>query len=217
MPETASSTSAVDPAGSRSSSCALARESSPPTSRPDSSTCIVANVPEDQIEARVVADVVDLSQFADGEFDAVVCYGGPLSYVMDEAPAAVAELARVTRSGGHVLLSVMSLVGSTLSVPGGIGALVAEYDAETVRRVTATGRLGCRARRARPADAPVSLERAPPCSSSHTDASSPRRRPACSRATTRIRPSWPTLELDLGAEPGAIDVGRHILAVVEVA
>lgn len=61
----------------------------------------------DAVEARLVADAVDLSQFADGEFDATVCYGGPLSYVLDEAPRAVAELARVTKDGGHVLVSVM--------------------------------------------------------------------------------------------------------------
>ena len=49
-----------------------------------------ARVPDGDVEARVVADVVDLSQFDDGAFDATVCYGGPLSYVMDEAPRAAA-------------------------------------------------------------------------------------------------------------------------------
>jgi SAM-dependent methyltransferase len=57
-------------------------------------------------------DVTDLSRFADGGFDATVCYGGPLSYVLDRAEDALAELVRVTRSGGHVLVSVMSLAGT---------------------------------------------------------------------------------------------------------
>jgi SAM-dependent methyltransferase len=173
-------------------------------------------VPDDAIEGRVIADVVDLSGFSDGEFDAVVCYGGPLSYVMDEAPTAVAELVRVTRPGGHVLLSVMSLVGPTLSVPGGIGGLVTAYDAETVRRVVETGRLGAELgahgllmRLYRWSELRPLLE--------------PYGRIVAATATGMFArdeadPSLlAELELDLGAEPGAIDVGHHILAVLEVA
>jgi SAM-dependent methyltransferase len=173
------------------------------------------NVPDDAIEARVVADVVDLSQFADGEFDSVVCYGGPLSYVLEEAPTAIAELARVTRAGGHVLLSVMSLVGPTLSVPGGIGGLVAEYDAETVRRVVSTGRLGAELgshgllmRLYRWRELRGLLE--------------PHGRIVVAAATGMFARDdadpalLAELELDLGSEPGALDVGHHILAVLEV-
>ena len=174
------------------------------------------NVPDDAIEARVVADVVNLSQFATNAFDAVVCYGGPLSYVMDEAPKAVSELARVTRPGGHILLSVMSLVGATLSAPGGIGALVAEYDEHTVRRVTTTGRLGPELgahgllmRLYRWSELKQLLE--------------PHGRIAAASATGMFArddgdPSLlADLELDFGAEPGALDVGHHILAVLEIA
>jgi len=60
----------------------------------------------------VIGDVTDLSRFPDDSFDVTVCYGGPISYVVDRAEDALAELVRVTRSGGHVLLSVMSLVGT---------------------------------------------------------------------------------------------------------
>ena len=67
-----------------------------------------ARVPD--VEA-VVGDITDLSRFADGSFDATVCYGGPLSYVTDRADRAVAELARVTKPGGHVLVSVMGFAG----------------------------------------------------------------------------------------------------------
>ena len=45
-------------------------------------------------------------------FDAVVCYGGPLSYVMERSDDAFAELLRVTRPDGYVLASVMSLAGA---------------------------------------------------------------------------------------------------------
>jgi SAM-dependent methyltransferase len=56
----------------------------------------------------VVGDIRDLSQFDDGMFDVVVCFGGPLSYTFGEG---VEELVRVTKPGGLVLVSVMSLVG----------------------------------------------------------------------------------------------------------
>jgi len=59
----------------------------------------------------VQGDVTDLSRFEDASFDAVVCFGGPLSYLAERAPDAVRELARVTKPGGHLLVSVMSLVG----------------------------------------------------------------------------------------------------------
>jgi len=65
------------------------------------------------VDARV-GDVTDLSSFADGSFDVAVCYGGPLSYVLDRAGEAIAELARVTRRGGFVLVSVMSPAGTVV-------------------------------------------------------------------------------------------------------
>jgi ubiquinone/menaquinone biosynthesis C-methylase UbiE len=64
------------------------------------------------IEARVQLDVRDLSRFEDGSFDAVVAYGGPLSYVFEDASQALRECFRVTRAQGPVLASVMSLAGS---------------------------------------------------------------------------------------------------------
>jgi SAM-dependent methyltransferase len=62
----------------------------------------------------VVGDITDLSQFDDDAFDVTVCFGGPLSYVVDRAEDAVAELARVTKPGGHVLVSVMGLGGAVI-------------------------------------------------------------------------------------------------------
>ena len=65
------------------------------------------------VQARV-SDVVegtilDLTRFASGSFDAVVCLGGPLSHVLDAADRrrAVDELLRVVKPGGIVALSVM--------------------------------------------------------------------------------------------------------------
>jgi SAM-dependent methyltransferase len=67
---------------------------------------------EDGILARQRLDVCDLSVLADDSFDVVVAYGGPLSYVFDQAPSALAEMLRVVRPGGVVLASVMTLAGN---------------------------------------------------------------------------------------------------------
>lgn len=74
---------------------------------------------EDAVIARHQLDITDLSRFEDATFDAVLCYGGPLSYVMDRADDALAELLRVTKPGGVLLMSVMSKVGATrIFLPG---------------------------------------------------------------------------------------------------
>jgi SAM-dependent methyltransferase len=67
---------------------------------------------EGAVENRLLLDVCDLGELASGAFDAVVCYGGPLSYVFDHAGLAMQECVRVCRSEGVVLASVMSLWGT---------------------------------------------------------------------------------------------------------
>jgi ubiquinone/menaquinone biosynthesis C-methylase UbiE len=67
---------------------------------------------EQRIVSRVPLDITDLSRFHDRSFDGVVCYGGPLSYVFERADDALAEMLRVTRPEGYILLSVMSLAGA---------------------------------------------------------------------------------------------------------
>jgi SAM-dependent methyltransferase len=67
---------------------------------------------EHAVAGRVLADICDLSMFTDGGFETVIAFGGPLSYAMDQADRALRELCRVTRPGGHVLLSVMSCAGA---------------------------------------------------------------------------------------------------------
>ena len=57
----------------------------------------------DAVDAFVAADIADLSMFPDGHFDAVICYGGALSYVCERRDAAAAELVRVVRPGGILL------------------------------------------------------------------------------------------------------------------
>ena len=53
----------------------------------------------DSIEDRVQLDVRDLSRFGDGSFDAVVAYGGPLSYVFEDASGFTRMFPSHARSG----------------------------------------------------------------------------------------------------------------------
>src|SRR6476659_2542492 len=82
---------------------------------------------QDSIESRELLDITDLSRFPDGSFDAVVCFGGPLSYVLGEADRALSELLRVTKRGGSLLLTVMSLLGTARAFFEQISGLVDEF------------------------------------------------------------------------------------------
>jgi SAM-dependent methyltransferase len=57
----------------------------------------------------VEGSIVDLSQFADGTFDAVICLGGPLSHVLgaERRDRAISELIRVAKKGAPLFVSVM--------------------------------------------------------------------------------------------------------------
>jgi ubiquinone/menaquinone biosynthesis C-methylase UbiE len=70
----------------------------------------------DQVEQFIEADIVDLSVFEDKYFDIVVCFGGALSYVCEKRRQAAAELQRVTKKRGTLLISVMSRMGTIVGV-----------------------------------------------------------------------------------------------------
>lgn len=89
------------------------------------------------VEDRQHLDVCDLRALDSESFDAVLCYGGPLSYVFDQAAPALRECARVCRPGGRVLASVMSLWGSCHRL---LPAIL-QIPVEANQRVTATGDL----------------------------------------------------------------------------
>lgn len=67
-------------------------------------------------------DVVSLSSLDDCAYDLVVCYGSVLSYTRERHSEALRELARVTRVGGVVLVSVTALYG-TMRLIGAVDAV----------------------------------------------------------------------------------------------
>ena len=85
----------------------------------------------------VLGSITDLSRFADASFDVCLALGGPLSYCFDQVDRAISELCRVTRTGGLIGLSVMSLHGALHHHLRG----VLELPLETNRRIVASGDL----------------------------------------------------------------------------
>ena len=67
---------------------------------------------ERAVESRELLDVCDTSRIPDDSFDSVVAFGGPLSYAFEHTDDALVGLLRITKPGGVVLASVMSLLGS---------------------------------------------------------------------------------------------------------
>jgi len=75
---------------------------------------------EQNVASRATLDICDTSRIDDASFDAVVAYGGPLSYTFEDAPDAVAGLFRILKPGGVLVASVMGLLGSWRYFLGGV-------------------------------------------------------------------------------------------------
>jgi SAM-dependent methyltransferase len=173
---------------------------------------------EDRVRERAVADITDLSRFDDATFGAVVCYGGPLSYVVARRQDAVRELVRVTRPGGYVLVSVMSLIGAFTHYLPIVVDLARRDGTELTEEIVRTGFLP-----EKPDYGHLDMHlyrwrELEQLLADHGDVVA-----AAAAGLLKIEePPEPELqelltrlELDLGAEPGAIDGGEHILAVLQ--
>jgi SAM-dependent methyltransferase len=171
---------------------------------------------EASIESRELLDILDLSRFEDESFDVVVCFGGPVSYVLGEADRAVAELLRVTKGGGHLLVTVMSLLGSARAFFALLPQMIEDFGWQrAVSDVFATGDLpgdinnGHVCRLYRWSDLEALLERHP-CRLVTASAAN-----FLSAGNERWDERFLELEMDACREPGALDGGTHIVAVVE--
>jgi len=181
---------------------------------------------EEAIVAREVVDIVDLSTFAAETFDVVVCYGGPLSYVFERADDTMRELLRVTKPGGYVLLSVMSLPGATHTFLPSVFALARQYGLERIQQVNDTGDLygdvatgGHYCHMYRWSELQALLQRHP-CTLVAASASNflSIRNDETLQEVMNDDQIWETFlswEIDFCKEPGAVDGGTHIIAIVQ--
>jgi len=92
-----------------------------------------------KVERWCQCDMVKLSDHIEANaFDAVVCYGGPLSYVFDRRHHAIRELVRAAKPGGLLLLSAKSLWGTVHEhLP-----TILRMDPRINREIVETGNLG---------------------------------------------------------------------------
>ncbi len=68
----------------------------------------------ERVEQILEGDIIDLAMLPANHFDAVICFGGALSYVLEKRQQAANELIRVTKPGGIIMSSVMSRYGAAL-------------------------------------------------------------------------------------------------------
>lgn len=177
------------------------------------------------VTTRKLLDIVDLSEFASETFDATVAYGGPLSYVLERADEALDELLRVTKRGGHVLLSVMSLVGATRKFLPGLITWAKERDLAEIENVIRTGdQTGaisanhhCHMYRWSELKAMLERHACRIVAASAANYLSVNYDEALQQIVDD--PAWWPIflrwEEEFSREPGAIDGGTHIIAVVE--
>lgn len=179
---------------------------------------------EQAVLSRDVLDICDLSVFEDASFDVVVCYGGPLSYVGNRAEDALRELCRVTRPGGHVLLSVMSRLGAMRTFlplaleerrmfgPGHFDGLLAHGD---LARETNRGH-ECHMFRWQELSE-LLARHGTVLSASASNFLTARDDELLDGATDAEQTSVLAWELEVCREPGALDGGTHIVAVLQTA
>ena len=154
-----------------------------------------------------------------------MCYGGPLSHVMDRADEALDELLRVTKPGGYVLLGVMSRHGALHAFLPSADAEIQQFGIDEMQAIYATG------------DLPINHSSlgTPVHLFSWAELCSLLERHACdvvaasaanflSVGNDEVCERWlqdPEMwerflrwEVASCAQPGAIDAGTHIIAVV---
>jgi hypothetical protein len=152
---------------------------------------------ERSVLRREVLDAMDVSRYADSEFDAVLAYGAPLSTVPGCAIGILRELLRIVVPDGIVVASVVSLLGSWRHHPPGLD-----------------GRAETGERRYRWSDVVALVTEAGDGSASNW-ASAGDPGPLAHLAADRDR--WRRFlehEIAACAEPGARDGGTHILFAV---
>jgi len=172
---------------------------------------------EEHIVQREIADVLDLTRWDDASFDATVCFGGPLSYVVDRADEGIAELVRVTKPGGHVLVSVMSLVGTVVHYLPILLDLVRRDGVAKNEAIVRTGLLPDELDYGHLAMKLFRWSELEALLSPHgtvVDACAAGLLPNVQPEEPELREFLSTVELELAGEPGAVSCGQHILAVL---
>lgn len=94
----------------------------------------------DCVKQYYTLDILNMSEkIQSNQYDAVVCIGGVINYLLDKEKEAVSELLRVLKPGGKLILGSMSLIGASLFYLGGIQYEKGLFGIEATKWVFDTG------------------------------------------------------------------------------
>lgn len=119
------------------------------------SSLIVADISEHQIEfnkskmkelslsSRIesfhVLDVLNMRILPDSSFDCIVCIGGVINYLLDKEKDGIAEMLRVLKPGGTIIVGAMSFIGASLYYLDGIRNEKKQFGIDATRWIFDTG------------------------------------------------------------------------------
>lgn len=92
-----------------------------------------------KIESYHVLDVLNMEVFPDSSFDCIVCIGGVINYLLDKEKDGVAEMLRVLKPNGLIVVGAMSFVGASLYHLNGIRYEKDQFGMEATKWLFNTG------------------------------------------------------------------------------
>lgn len=92
-----------------------------------------------KIKRFCVLDVLEMGVFDDSSFDCIVCIGGVINYLLDKEKDGVAEMLRVLKPGGILIVGAMSFIGASLYYLDGIRCEKEQFGIDATEWIFNTG------------------------------------------------------------------------------
>lgn len=92
-----------------------------------------------KIESYHVLDILNMGVFLDSSFDCIICIGGVIDYLLDKEKDGVAEMLRVLKPGGLIVVGAMSFIGASLYYLDGIRYEKNQFGIEATKWIFDTG------------------------------------------------------------------------------
>jgi ubiquinone/menaquinone biosynthesis C-methylase UbiE len=88
---------------------------------------------EDRIENFLILDITHLQGIVDQQYDVVTCVGGALNYTFDQEQTAIAEMLRMTKPGGILIVGAVALFNSLMRYLSAITEEKKQFGIEATR------------------------------------------------------------------------------------